>query len=454
MSKIQKVSTGYAPRPLQMDLHRRLKRFNVIVAHRRFGKSVFCVNEMIDQGLRFNKKDPLNGKPLINPRYAYLAPLYSQAKRVMWDYLKLYTSNLPGVSVNEADLRVDIPRPALGDHLRFTLLGADNPVSLKGIYLDGVILDEYAEMNPSAWREVIRPTLTDRLGWGIFIGTPKGQNSFYELYERAKSGEDPNWFGALYKASQTNIIPKEELEAAKREMTEEEFAQEFECSFQAALVGAYFGKELAKAELEGRITTVPHDPMLPVDTYWDLGINDTTAVWFVQSYRGQNRIIDYYEVCGFSIPELFAEIQTKKYVWGRFVLPHDAEARDLSTGKAQTQAFRSLGAKNITIVPRVGTKRESINAARMIFGSCVFDEKKCAKGLKALAQYQRKWNAKNNVYEESPLHNWASNGADAFQCFAMGVRGDSRSSGISGERDESAEMQSAETDYNPFERSA
>ncbi len=449
----ERISTGYVARPLQQKLHSSLKRNNVLVCHRRFGKSVFGVNHMIHKGIGFMGVDPLTGGPLLNPRYAYLAPLYSQAKRVMWDYLKTYTSKIPGVTVNEADLRVDIPRPSLQDTVRFTLLGADNPVSLKGIYLDGVILDEYAEMNPTAWREVIRPTLTDRLGWSLFIGTPKGQNSFYDLYERARSGDDPNWFAAMFKASETGIISKEELEATRKEMTEEEYMQEFECSFTAALVGAYFGKELTRAETEKRICEIPHEQSFPVDTYWDLGINDTTAVWFVQTVRGAHRFIDHYEICGASLPEIMNDLQKKPYTYGEFVLPHDAEARDLSTGKSQTQVFYSLGCRNVRIVPRVGSKRESINAARMAFNKCHFDDQKTKQGRKALAQYQRKWNSKNNVFEDAPLHNWASNTADAFQTFAMGVREDSGRVGLSGYRKE-PQYEKAETDFNPFQRGA
>ena len=454
----KKISTGYVPRLLQAELHRKLKRFNVLVMHRRFGKTVFCINEMVDQGLRFSKKDPLTGKTLLNPRFAYLAPLYGQAKRVAWDYLKQYTASIPGVTTNEADLRVDIPRPHLGDSIRFTLLGADNPASLKGIYLDGVILDEYAEMNPTAWREVIRPTLSDRKGWAIFIGTPKGQNSFYELYEGAKNGfqqedgsifVDKEWASFLYKASETGIIDNAELDSARRSMTEEEFAQEYECSFNAGLVGAYFAKELTKAEEEKRILKLSHDPMLLVDTYWDLGLNDTTAIWFVQSFRNRHRIIDFFEICGVGIPEILAEIKKKPYNFGRWVLPHDVSVRDFSTGKARIQTFQSLGCRHTHIVPRVGKKMESISAARMIFGLCEFDVDKCKLGLKALANYQRKWNAKNNVFEESPLHNWASNAADAFQCFAMGTRQDSNSSQHEPYNGHGELV--AETEFNPYD---
>lgn len=384
------------------------------------------------------------------PRFAYIAPTYGQAKRVVWDQLKHYTSKIPGIEANEADLRVDIP----GNKSRIMLLSAENPASLKGIYLDGVVLDEYAEMNPAAWSEVIRPTLSDRKGWANFIGTPKGQNNFHKLYEYAMGGTDPEWFGALYRASETGILDPSELDSARRTMSEEEYEQEYECSFNAGLVGAYFGKELAKAEKEGRIGLFPYDPSLPVDLYFDLGIDDLTSVWFIQSLRGTHRVVDYYEVCGYSIGEIVADIKKKPYTLGEWVLPHDAAARDLSTGKAQQQIFYSLGCRPVRIVPRVGTKRDSINAARMVMGQCYFDKEKCAKGLKALANYQRKWNSKNNVFEESPLHNFASNGADAFQQFALGVRNNSSNRPSDQDRrfyDGRGDLR-AETAYSPFKQ--
>jgi phage terminase large subunit len=439
LGNTQTINTGYLPRPLQRKLHQDLRRFNVLVCHRRFGKTVFCINHMIDRALRHTM-------PM--PRFAYIAPTFGQAKRIAWDYLKKYTSMIPGAVPNEQDLRVDFAH----NQARIMLLSAENAENNKGVYLDGTLLDEYGSMNPSVWREVIRPTLSDRMGWATFIGTPKGQNHFYELREKAKRGDDPEWFSALYKASETGIIPKSELESARRDMTEEEYNQEYECDFNAGLVGAYFAKELTKAETEGRITTVGYDQMLPVDTYWDLGINDMCAIWFVQSLRGQHKVIDYLEVSGASIPEVIAEVKKKNYAHGEWVFPHDAQARDFSTGKSQIQVLANLGCRPNRIIPRVGTKRESINAARMIFGSCVFDANRCARGLKALANYQRKWDEKNNVFQETPLHNWASNGADAFQQFGMGAREDSRRISIPG-REYSYDGRSplvAETEYDPY----
>ncbi len=358
------------------------------------------------------------------PRAAYIAPTFGQAKRVVWDYLKKYTHPIPGTDPNEADLRIDYAH----NNAKQVLLSAENPDSLRGVYLDDVLLDEYADMDPAVWSEVIRPTLNDRKGSAIFIGTPKGQNNFYKLYEYATQSGDPEWFGAMYKASQTGIIDPDELASARRSMSEDEYEQEYECSFNAGLTGAYFAKELSKAESEGRIGNVPYDPALAVDTYWDLGIDDMAAVWFVQSHRGRHRCIDYYEVCGASIPEVVDSVRKKPYVLGTFVFPHDANARDFSTGKSQIQIFNNLGCRPHRIVPRVGTKREGINAARTLFALVEFDRVKCKRGLECLANYQRRWNSKNNVFEEAPLHNWASNGADAFQQFALGQRGDSRDS--------------------------
>lgn len=415
-----------------------MRRFNVIVCHRRFGKTVFAINNQIDKLLR---------NPNVSPRAAYIAPTYGQAKRVVWDYAKKYTSAIPGIETNEADLRVDFPT----NQARQMLLSAENPGSIKGIYLDDVIFDEYGQMDPAVWSEVVRPTLSDRCGGATFIGTPVGMNNFYKLYTYARDSGDPEWFAAMYKASETGIIERSELESARKTMTEEEYEQEYECSFNAGLTGAYFAKELSKADKEGRISAVPYDPVLPVDTYWDLGINDMCAVWFVQSHRGFHHFVDYHEICGASIPEVVKDVRNKGYALGEWVFPHDANARDFSTGRSQIQVFYNLGCRPNRVVPRVGTKREAINAARMVFGQCRFDKVKCKRGLETLANYQRKWDSKNNVFQESPLHNWASNGADAFQQFALGSRTDSRDR-VNDRRYGRESMTTAETTYNPFER--
>lgn len=215
---IKKVTTGYKPRPLQAEIHRKMKRFNVLILHRRFGKTHLALNELIDRGLTCKNK---------NPQLAYIAPTYGQAKRVAWDILKEYIKDLPFVEINESELRIDIQRPDKKDRVRIMLLGAENPNAILGIYLDWVVLDEYADINPEVWGRIVRPLLADRMGGAIFIGTPRGTNHFYQLYQEAK--ENPDWYTCVYKASETNIIPRSELEASRASMSESEYLQEFEC---------------------------------------------------------------------------------------------------------------------------------------------------------------------------------------------------------------------------------
>lgn len=434
------ITTGFIPRRLQAELRQKLRRFNVIVCHRRFGKTVFAVNHQIDKLIR---------NPLPAPRAAYIAPTFGQAKRISWDYYKQYTQNIPGVVPHEQDLRIDFTH----NKARQMLLSAENYISVKGIYLDDVLLDEYAEMDPAVWTEAVRPTLNDRTGSAIFIGTPKGRNNFHKLYEYATQSGDPEWFGCIYKASETGLIEKAELDSARRTMSEEEYDQEYECSFDAGMVGAYFAKELARAEADSRIGKFPYDPQYAVDTYWDLGLNDMTAVWFVQSKRGRHFAIDYYEISGLNIGEIMADIKKKPYSFGSFVFPHDVTKGDLSTGRTQQQMFHQHGARPSRVVPRCSSKRESINAARSIIPLVSFDRDKCKRGLEALANYQKKWDSKNNVFSESPLHNWASNGADAFQDFAMGQRGDTKDGSYYDNRRDSSSQIQAVTSYDVFGRS-
>lgn len=413
--KIKRASTGYVPRKHQAQLHNNLKRFNVLVCHRRFGKTTFSINEMIDQGLRCTNK---------NPQYAYLAPTYGQAKRVAWDFLKDFTKNLPNVKSNEADLKVEIDRPWVDDKVRFMLLGAENPGSLRGIYLDGVILDEYAEMDPTVWNQVIRPALSDRIGWAIFIGTPKGQNHFKDILEAAKK-HDKDWFHCIFKASETKIVPITELEAAKQTMSEEEYNQEYECSFTAALVGAYYGKEIEYLEKMGRIKEIPHDPHLLVDTFWDLGIGDSTAIWFAQVLGQEIRVIDYVEDSGQPLSyyaKILKEGHREKYNYGTHCLPHDAAARSLETGRSRQESLLQLGIRT-QILSRQKLE-DGINAARMILPKCWFDLVKCERGLNALRNYQRNWDAKNKIFNNKPRHDWASHGADAFRYLALGLKED------------------------------
>lgn len=416
MAKKEKtIYTGYYPRPLQDKLHRSLKTFNVIVCHRRFGKTIFSLNELIDKALRCEKR---------NPQYAYIGPTYGSVKRVAWDPAKEYTKGLPGVETNEQDLRIEIPRAHMGDKIKILLLGAENPGSLRGIYLDGVILDEFAECDPTIWSQVVSPALSDRGGWAIFIGTPKGMNGFFDVYEAAGRPEaQKDWFRCMYKASETKILTEAELDRQRLNMSEEEYEQEFECSFGAALIGSYYAKQMQRATDEKRITQVPYDRAVCVDTFWDLGIGDTTAIWFAQVVGKEYHIIDHLEASGAGLEWYVKQIKDKPYIYGEHVVPHDAAARELGTGKTRVETLQNYGLGRIRVLERAQDVDDEIHACRMILDKCWFDSIKCERGLKSLKNYERKWDAKQKIFSAKPLHNWASHSADAFRVFAMGVRG-------------------------------
>jgi hypothetical protein len=215
-----RISIPYTPHRWQAELHdqQQYYRYLVLVCHRRFGKSFFAINALIHAALDFKRGDG---------RFAYIAPYYKQSKQVAWDYFKQFCGVIPDIHFNEAELRIDFPNGS-----RIRLYGGDNPDALRGIYLDGVVLDEVADMRPNVWGEVIRPTLADRQGWAIFIGTPKGIDLFYEIYQKAL--QSPDWYARVLRADETGIIPDDELSSARAEMTEQQYAQEFLCDFTAS----------------------------------------------------------------------------------------------------------------------------------------------------------------------------------------------------------------------------
>lgn len=405
------IEIPYQPRPLQLAIHDAFEayRFIVAVCHRRFGKTVMAVNQLIKAALLCKKE---------RPRFAYIAPTYRQAKAVAWDYLKHYTLNIPGRSVNEAELRVDLPNKA-----RVQLFGADNPDSLRGIYLDGVVPDETGLMETRLWTEVVRPALSDRAGWAFFIGTPNGKNLFWELRNTAES--EPGWKLFTFKASETGVIPPEELEAMRRMMTEDEYRQELECSFEASVRGSIFGKEMERARSEGRIRSVPYEAKLPVQTFWDLGVGDATAIWFAQTAGQEIRLIDYYEASGEGLQHYRGKLSDRNYGYSKHFAPHDIQVRELGSGQSRLEIALSLGI-NFQIAPNIAVE-DGINAARMIFNRCYFDDKKCAAGIEALQHYRRDYNSRLSEFKATPVHDWASHGADAFRYLAVSLKPDEKS---------------------------
>lgn len=396
------VTIPYSPRAQFAPLHNRSQRWAVCVAHRRAGKTVGCINDLIKGAATCR---------LTEPRFAYVAPYFSQAKDVAWSYLKRYTAPIPGAATNESELRVDLPNRG-----RVRLYGADNFERLRGIYLDGVVLDEFGDMDPRAWQEAIRPALADRKGWAIFIGTPRGVNHFADLWERAQS--DPEWFPLMLRASETGLLPESELAQARREMSEEQYAAEFECSFEASVVGSYYGRELNAADKAGHITRVPYQAEIGVDTWWDLGIDDAMAIWFTQTVGREIHVIDYYENSGEGLPHYAKVLQDRGYVYASHNAPHDIRVRELGSGKSRLETAQALGIK-FNVVPDIGLA-DGIEAARAFIPRCWFDREKTERGRSALTSYRKVWDEKRRVFQSHPYHDWSSNGSDAFRYLAVG----------------------------------
>jgi len=389
------IQIPYKPREWTKSLHEDKERWKVVVAHRRAGKTVATLNHL--------QRDALT---IPNSRFAYIAPTYKQSKNIAWDLLKYYARPIPGVKFNEAELRVDYPNGS-----RITLYGADNPDSLRGLGLWGVGFDEYSQQPSNIFTEIIRPALADHKGYAIWIGTPKGKNEFYRLYELGKKEE--NWLALFLTVDDTKLISEEELKDARKLMSEDEYQQEWFCSFEASIQGAYYAKEIAKAREEGRICSVPYDEFAEVHTWWDIGIGDSTAIGFFQRVGREWHWIDYYEASGEGLEFYVKMLKDKDYNYGKHYVPHDAKAREKGSGKSYVEVGKELGI-NFEIVPKLSIF-QGINTVRMKFNTLWIDEKKCEKGLDALSQYRKEWNDKMGCFKTNPLHDWTSHAADMIR---------------------------------------
>ena len=399
------VELDYYPRDAFIDFHDREQRWAVIVAHRRAGKTLLNILDLVYRALTDGKEDG---------RYAYIAPYYSQAKTIAWDYLLKYSKPV-AAKANQSELWVELVNGA-----RIRLFGADAGENLRGLYLDGVVLDEYADMKPSIWGAVVRPLLSDRKGWATFIGTPKGHNAFWDVYNNATKSKD--WYVKVLRASQTGIIPKDELDDAASMMTEDQYLQEFECDFESAILGAYFGKEMRQLTDQGRIRDVEYDPLFPVHTAWDLGYSDDTAIWFFQVVHGEIRCLDYHSSNGQPVAFYAGIIQNRAdergYVYGTHWLPHDARAKTLSSNRSVIEQLGDkIPLKTIKIAPNLKLQ-DGIQASRLALTRTWFDHK-CADGIECLRQYQRLYDEDSKSFRDKPKHDWTSHGADAFRYLAL-----------------------------------
>ena len=403
VEEVQRVIIPYKPRPAQLQIHEAVDqhRFVVGVAHRRMGKTVAALNQLIKSALE-------NGQQ--SPRYAYIAPTYGQAKRVAWDYLTHFVRPL-NAETNITELRVDF----LGR--RIQLYGSENFDSLRGQYFDGVVLDEIGDQNPKIWNEIIRPSLADRKGYCLFIGTPKGNNHFKDLFDRADKEE--GWAALQFRASETKLIDEEELQSARKEMGDDKFNQEFECSFNAAVEGSYYGKIIGELEEKNRMTEITRDDLCQTYVAWDLGMGDSTALWVAQNAGQEVRLMDYVENHGQGLDWYVNWLKDNKWETAEQLLPHDVAVRELGTGKSRLEVLRESGL-NVKVLPRLSVD-DGIQSVRRLLPRCWFNIPQVKQGLDCLRNYRREHDEKRNVFFDKPLHDWASHGSDSFRYLALGM---------------------------------
>ena len=397
----------YKPRPAFAPFHKRNKRWACLVAHRRAGKTVAAINDLIRAAL--TSKSPM-------PQFADIAPFRSQAKSVAWDYLKHFSGSA-AAGTNEAELTVDMIN---GSKIR--LFGADNADAMRGLGFDGIFMDEYGDFKPSVWGNVIRPALSDRQGWAVFGGTPKGKNQFWEIKQTAERLRD-EWFLLELPASKSGLLPTGELSAAKAQLSKDQYEQEYECSFEAAILGAFYGVEMREATEQGRVCVVDYQPEVSVHTAWDLGYRDDTAIWWYQVIRDEIHVIDHYSVSGANIQEIASVVTEKPYKYGKHYLPHDARAKTLAAqGKSIIEQLAEyLGINNLAIVPDLSVQ-DGIQAVRKMLPITWFDIDRCTEGIEAIRQYEREYDEDKKAFRQTPKHNWCSHSADALRMLAIAWR--------------------------------
>lgn len=418
------VEISYDPRSQFIPFHNRDQRFACMVAHRRAGKTVACINEAVTRALYATRK---------RPRYAYIGPLLKQAKKIAWEYLKEYTRGMQAKKPSESELTVILSH----NGAEISIYGADNPDAFRGQYFDGVILDEYGDMAPSVWSKVLLPTLADRKGWAVFIGTPKGKNHFYKIFRRSQGFSEEgvendylvkqNWYNFILTASKSGILGEEELALMRSEMTEDEYLQEFECSFDAAVMGTYYAHIINLLEQRNQVNnSVEYDPEFPVHVSSDLGFTDSSAYWFWQERPDGVAVIDFEEGNSQPLAYYFEMLRSKGYRYGKIWLPHDAKAKSLQTGRSTIEQFLDQpfdaydpeGGRIIDISPRLSLQH-GIDAVRLILPSCHFNQRRCFPGIEALRAYRRQYNEEKKSFTDAPVHDWCSHPADAFRGLAL-----------------------------------
>lgn len=416
LRKKTKVTIPYEfePRDYQLPLMRAMdegyKRL-VAVWHRRAGKDKTMINIVAKEMMKRVGT------------YYYFFPTYQQGRKVLWQgmdskgfkFIDHIPKELRKKQPNDTEMKIELKNGSV-----FQVIGTDKIDSNVGANPIGVIFSEYSLQDPSAWN-MMRPILAENGGWALFNYTARGENHGYTLYKFAKS--DSKWFCQKLSVEDTGAISKEVLEQERKEILAQNagddalFWQEYYNDFKVPIQGSYYGKILQKMEQEGRIGKVPYEPNLPVNTYWDLGINDSMTIWFIQFLGKERRVIDFYENSGEGLIHYIKVLKDKKYIYGEHYAPHDIKVRELSTGKSRLETASSLGL-DFNVIPKLGVQ-DGIDAVRNILHKCWFDAEKTEQGLNALKSYHKEYDEKNKVYRKNPKHDWASHPADAFRGFAV-----------------------------------
>jgi phage terminase large subunit len=397
----------YTPRDWFMPMHDSKKRWICTVAHRRAGKSVAETNHLIRAALQ-------NPRVFPPPRYAYIGPSFAQTKDLVWNYLHQYTAPIPGMRFLETELACIFPTGA-----RINLYGGGLAYErVRGVYLDGCVLDEYPLLHPDAFHVVVRPALADYQGFALISGTPQGRDHFYEVRENARKNPEL-WDLFTIPVTDTDCLDPDEVDDMRRSMTPNQFAREMLCSFDAPVEGSYYGDLIVELQSKGQICNVPYDRATGVITSWDIGMNDKTCIWFAQRVGKEIHLIDYLEDSGKSFDWYAKQLQLKGYSYLGHIFPHDVKAREQGTGRSRFEVLEGLGLE-VTICPDHKVD-DGIAAVRTILGSCWFNEKPTEPGLLGLKSYQAAPAPSLSTMHNRPLHNWASDPADSFRYLAMGL---------------------------------
>lgn len=406
------VTIPYTRRNRAKEFDENEKRWNVLVLHRRAGKSTHTINKLIKKCVT----KPHNIFP--DWVHAYIAPTYKQAKAIIREQTKYYSNFIPWIKVNEWELKIVFP-----NNHQMRLFGADNPDSLRGLKFRDVVFDEYAQQPSNIFTEIVRPALSDTKWWATWIWTPKGKNSFFDLYKVAENAmqNGKDYFCMIKPVSVTRLIDEMELLDAKNMMTQDEYDQEYECSRTASIKWAYYSKELNIAYEKQRVQKSLYDKLLPVYTFRDLGHSDSTAIVFTQQHGNEVRIIDSYQNNLQAIDHYFKVLNDKWYNYVKHYLPHDARAKSLQTWVSMQEQFEKVYPWKIEITKQLSVI-DWINAWRLIFDKLRFDEENTEQLRQCLSNYRQERDDKRGVFKDNPLHDRSSHFADAFRYMAVSIK--------------------------------